>query len=89
MRSAQLAMATLQLLSSTLDALDIDVAAMWHRCGYCEELRPPVQTALEELEKYLAKSPVATQRALEGLKGENFGREEWIGLKCVLKYGLQ
>ena len=67
-RSAQLATATLQLLSSTLDALDVEVAATWHRCGYCEELRPTVQAALEKLENYLAKSPVATQRALEGLE---------------------
>ena len=85
MRSAQLATATLQLLSSTLDALDVDVAATWHRCGYCEELRPTVQAALEKLENYLAKSPVATQRALEGLEDlEGPGGFEKITLLRVI-----
>ena len=101
-RSAQLATATLQLLSSTLEALDVDVAATWHRCGYCEELRPTVQAALEELENYLAKSPVATQRALEGLSWRIWGfgvtwklaRVERIGVEtcvetCVSKHVLK
>ena len=72
-QSAQLATATLDLLmstlsnaSATLQAAD-GLANTWHRCAYCDQLQPQVAAALRNLEAYLLASPVATQRALEGV----------------------